>query len=216
MSTMETLTDKLRDLLLEDEIYNNIMKDAEKKISERTDMLRDFLLADEIFNIMKDAVKEILDRTEGYKSARERLILTLFSHCIITLTDSRYNIDEKIAHSKEEAEGCVNIIDADIEIEKWKRDRNEEQKEGIKWQLIHRELKTLKKVCQKCRVRLARFLLHYAVFLLPLLKMNSITIPNIIDCFVIIQICNIEHHVINTLFYFGIYLSPNRTRFYLI
>ena len=121
---MEALTDKLRDVLLEDEIYNNIMKDAVKKIWERTDVLRDFLLADEIFNIMKDAVKEILKRTEGHKSAMERLILTLFSHCIMTLTNSKYNIDEKIAHSKEEAEGCVNIIDAEIEIEKWKANRN--------------------------------------------------------------------------------------------
>ena len=117
---METLTDKLRDLLSEDEIYNNIIKDAAKKALERTDVLRDCLLADEIFNIMKDAVKEILERTEGHKLSRERLILTLFSHCILTLTNSKYNIYEKIAHSKEEAEGCVNIIDADIEIEKWK------------------------------------------------------------------------------------------------
>lgn len=61
---METLTDKLRDVLLEDGIYNNIMKDAAKKILERTDVLRDVLLADDIFNIMKDAVKEILDKTE--------------------------------------------------------------------------------------------------------------------------------------------------------
>ena len=120
---METLTDKLRDLLLEDEIYNNIIKDAAKKAFERTDVLRDVLLADEIFNIMKDAVKEILEKTEGYRSARERLIVSLFSHCIITLTNSKYNIDEKIAHSKEEAEGCVNIIDADIEIEKWKNEK---------------------------------------------------------------------------------------------
>ena len=117
---METLTDKLRDLLSEDEIYNNIIKDAAKKALERTDVLRDCLLADEIFNIMKDAVKEILERTEGHKLSRERLILTLFSHCILTLTNSKYNIYEKIAHSKEEAEGCVNIIDADIEIVKWK------------------------------------------------------------------------------------------------
>ena len=117
---METLTDKLRDLLLEDEIYNNIIKDAAKKAFERTDVLRDFLLADEICNIMKDAVKEILKRTEGHKLARERLIITLFNHCILTLTNSKYNIYEKIAHSKEEAEGCVNIIDADIEIEKMK------------------------------------------------------------------------------------------------
>ena len=120
---METLTDKLRDLLLEDEIYNNIMKDAVKKALERTDELRDALLADEICNIMKDAVKEILERTEGHKSSMERLIVTLFNHCIYVLTNSKYNIYEKIAHSKEEAEGCVNIIDADIEIEKWKNEK---------------------------------------------------------------------------------------------
>ena len=115
---MEILTDKLRDVLLEDEIYNNIMKDAVKKIWERTDELRDVLLADEIFNIMKDAVKEILDRTEGHKSARERLIVSLFSHCILTLTNSKYNIDEKIAHSKEDAEYCVKYTDIVIEGEK--------------------------------------------------------------------------------------------------
>ena len=97
---METLTEKLRDVLLEDGIYNNIIKDAVKKICERTDMLRDVLLADEIINIMRGVIKEILERTEGHKSAMERLIISLFSHCILILTDSRYNIDEKIAHSK--------------------------------------------------------------------------------------------------------------------
>ena len=120
---METLTDKLRDLLLEDEIYNNIIKDAAKKALERTDVLRDFLLADEIFNIMKDAVKEILKRTEGHKLARERLILTLFSHCILTLTNSKYNIDEKIAHSKEDAKECIKYTDIVIENEKSKANR---------------------------------------------------------------------------------------------
>ncbi len=115
---MEILTDKLRDVLLEDEIFNNIMKDAVKKILERTDLLRDVLLADEIFNIMKDAVKEILEKTEGYKSARERLIVSLFGHCIMTLTNSKYNIDEKIAHSKEDAEDCIKYMDIVIENEK--------------------------------------------------------------------------------------------------
>lgn len=115
---METLTDKLRDFLLEDEIYNNIMKDAVKKILERTDVLRDVLLADEIFNIMKDTVKEILDRTEGYKSARERLIVSLFSHCIMILTNSKYTPDEKIAHSKEDAEDCVKYMDIVMQNEK--------------------------------------------------------------------------------------------------
>ena len=120
---METLTDKLRDLLLEDEIYNNIIKDAAKKALERTDVLRDALLADEIFNIMKDAVKEILEKTEGYRSARERLIVSLFSHCIITLTNSKYNIDEKIAHSKEEAEHLVKYTDIVIKNEKQKENK---------------------------------------------------------------------------------------------
>ena len=123
---METLTDKLRDLLLEDEIYNNIIKDAAKKALERTDVLRDFLLADEIFNIMKDTVKEILEKTEGYKSARERLIVSLFSHCILTLTNSKYNIDEKIAHSKEDAKECINYTDIVIENEKSKASRNKQ------------------------------------------------------------------------------------------
>lgn len=123
---MEILTDKLRDFLLEDEIYNNIMKDAVKKIWERTDLLRDVLLADEIFNIMKDAVKEILDKTEGYKSVvRERLIVSLFSHCILTLTNSKYNMDEKIAHSKEDAEDCVKYTDIVIENEKNKGEKKQ-------------------------------------------------------------------------------------------
>ena len=121
---MGALTDKLRDVLLEDEIYNNIMKDAVKKIWERTDVLRDVLLTDEIYNIMKDAVKKIWERTDGHESAREHLILDLFFHCIYVLTNSKYSVDEKIAHSKEEAEGCINIIDAVIENEKWKANRN--------------------------------------------------------------------------------------------
>lgn len=120
---MEPFTDKLRDFLLEDEIYNNIMKDTVKKILERTDVLRDVLLADEIFNIMKDAVKKILEKTEGYKSARERLIVSLFSHCILTLTDSRYNIDEKIAHSKEDAKHCIEYTDIVIKNEKQKESK---------------------------------------------------------------------------------------------
>ena len=117
---MEKITDKFRDFLLEDEIYNNIMEDAVKKIWERADLLRDVFLADEIFNIMKDAVKEILDRTEDYKSVRERLIVSLFSHCILTLTNSKYNIDEKIAHSKEDADDCIKYTDIVIKNEKVK------------------------------------------------------------------------------------------------
>lgn len=105
---MEPLTDKFRDFLLEDA-----------------------LLADEVFNIMKDAVKEILKKTEGYKSARERLIVYLFIHCILTLTNSRYNTDEKIAHSKEYAEHCIKYTDIVIKNEKWKEERLERLKETV-------------------------------------------------------------------------------------
>lgn len=123
---MEALTDELRDALLADEIFNNIMKDAVKKIWERTDLLRDVLLGDEIFNIMKDAVKEILKRTEGHESARERLIVSLFGHCIMTLTNSKYNVDEKIAHSKEDAEDCLKYTDLVIKNEKQKANRSQQ------------------------------------------------------------------------------------------
>ena len=34
--------------------------------------------------------------------------------------DSKYNRDEKIYYLKEEVDGCINIIDAAIEIEKYK------------------------------------------------------------------------------------------------
>lgn len=95
---MEPLTDEFRDFLSEDA-----------------------LLADMVFNIMKDAVKDIFKKTEGYKSVRERLIVYLFIHCILTLTNSRYNINEKIAHSKEDAEHCIKYADIVIKNEKIKK-----------------------------------------------------------------------------------------------
>ena len=88
--------------------------------------LIDFLLADGICNIIKDTIKKILERTEGHKSARERLIVSLFSHCILILMDNRYNRDEKIYRLKEESEDCINVIDAFIETEKEKEDKKNE------------------------------------------------------------------------------------------
>ena len=88
---------------------------------EKIDKLIDDLLIDGVCNIVDNAIKEILDRTKGNESAREYLIVTLFNHCIITLMDSKYNRDEKIYYLKEDVDGCINIIDAAIEIEKYKR-----------------------------------------------------------------------------------------------
>lgn len=92
---------------------------------ETIDELIDVLLTDGICNIMKDTIKKILERTEGHKSARERLIVTLFNHCIIILMNSKYNRDEKIYYLKEEAEDNINVIDAFIKIEKHKEKQNE-------------------------------------------------------------------------------------------
>ena len=90
---------------------------------EKIDKLIDDLLIDGVCNIVDNAIKEILDRTKGNESARERLIISLFSHCIITLTNSKYNIDEKIAHSKEEAEHLVKYTDIVIKNEKQKESK---------------------------------------------------------------------------------------------
>lgn len=89
---------------------------------EKIDELIEALLIDGIFNIMKDTIKKILERTKDNESARERLILSLFNHCIIILMDSKYNRDEKIYYLKEEAEDCINVIDAFIKIEEHKEE----------------------------------------------------------------------------------------------
>ena len=72
-------------------------------------------LCDEISAIMDNAIKEILDRTEGHKSAREYLIEGVCNMCIIALTNSKYKKDEKIASVKKWAEHYVNDIDQAIE-----------------------------------------------------------------------------------------------------
>ena len=87
---------------------------------KKIDELIDDLLTDGVCNIVDNAIKKILDKTKGNESARERLIVTLFNHCIYVLMDSKYNRDEKIYYLKEEVDGCINIIDAAIEVEKYK------------------------------------------------------------------------------------------------
>ena len=72
-------------------------------------------LSDEISAIMDNAIKEILDRTEGHKSAREYLIQDVCNMCIIALTNTKYKKDEKIASVKKWAEYYVNNINQAIE-----------------------------------------------------------------------------------------------------
>ena len=72
-------------------------------------------LSEEISTIMDNSIKEILDRTEGHKSAREYLIEGVCNSCILALTNSKYKKDEKIASVKKWAEHYVNDIDQAIE-----------------------------------------------------------------------------------------------------
>ena len=72
-------------------------------------------LSDEISTIMDNAIKEILERTEGHKSAREYLIKGVCNNCILALTNTKYKKDEKIASVKRQAEHYVNDIDQAIE-----------------------------------------------------------------------------------------------------
>ena len=61
-------------------------------------------LSEEISAIMDNAIKEILDRTEDHKSAREFLIEGVCNSCILALTKTKYKKDEKIAAFKRHAE----------------------------------------------------------------------------------------------------------------
>ena len=72
-------------------------------------------LNEEISTIVDNAIKEILERTEGHKSAREFLIEGVCNSCIIALTNSKYKKDEKIASVKKWAEHYVSDIDQAIE-----------------------------------------------------------------------------------------------------
>ena len=72
-------------------------------------------LSDEIIDIMDDAIKEILNRTEGHKSARDYLIKGVCRSCVLALTNTRYKKDEKIASVKRQADHYVSDIDQAIE-----------------------------------------------------------------------------------------------------
>ena len=72
-------------------------------------------LSEEVYSIVSDAMKEILERTEGHKSAREYLVNQVCLSCIVALTNSKYKKDEKIASVKGQIERCVNDIDKVIE-----------------------------------------------------------------------------------------------------
>ena len=72
-------------------------------------------LSEEVYSIVSDAMKEILERTEGHKSAREYLVDQVCLSCIIALANTKYKKDEKIASVKRQAERYVNDIDKVIE-----------------------------------------------------------------------------------------------------
>ena len=72
-------------------------------------------LSDEVYSIVSDAMKEILERTDGHKSAREYLVDKVCLSCIIALANSKYKKDEKIASVKGQVERCVNDINKVIE-----------------------------------------------------------------------------------------------------
>ena len=72
-------------------------------------------LNEEISAIMDNAIKEILERTEGHKSAKYYLIKGVCNSCIIALTNTKYKKDEKIASVKKWAEHYVSDIDQVIE-----------------------------------------------------------------------------------------------------
>lgn len=72
-------------------------------------------LSEEIIDIMDSSIKEILERTEGHKSARKYLVEGVCHSCILALTNTKYKKDEKIASVKKQAEFYVNDIDKAIE-----------------------------------------------------------------------------------------------------
>lgn len=72
-------------------------------------------LREEITDIMDNAIKEILERAEGHKSAMKSLIEGVCNMCVIALTNTKYSKDEKIASVKKWADHYINDIDQAIE-----------------------------------------------------------------------------------------------------
>ena len=72
-------------------------------------------LGDEIYSIMNDAMKEILEKTEGYNSARDYLVDNVCKSCILVLTNTKYKKDEKIASFKRQIDYYISDIDKAIQ-----------------------------------------------------------------------------------------------------
>ena len=73
-------------------------------------------LSDEIYSIMSDAMKEILEKTEGHKSARNYLVDNICRCCILAFTNTDYKKkDEKIAYFKKWANYYISDIDKAIQ-----------------------------------------------------------------------------------------------------
>ena len=72
-------------------------------------------LGDEIYSIMSDAMKEILERTEGHESARDYLVNNVCRSCILVLTNTKYKKDEKIDSFKRQIDYYINDIDKAIQ-----------------------------------------------------------------------------------------------------
>ena len=71
-------------------------------------------LREEITDIMDNAIKEILERTDGHKSAMKYLVEGICNMCVIALTNTSYSKEEKIASVKKWADHYINDIDQAI------------------------------------------------------------------------------------------------------
>ena len=72
-------------------------------------------LSDETYSIIRDAMKEILEKTEGHNSARDYLVNNVCRSCILVLTNTKYKKDEKIASFKRQIDYYINDIDKAIQ-----------------------------------------------------------------------------------------------------
>ena len=72
-------------------------------------------LSDETYSIIRDAMEEILEKTEGHNSARDYLVNNVCRSCILVLTNTKYKKDEKIASFKRQIDYYINDIDKTIQ-----------------------------------------------------------------------------------------------------
>ena len=73
-------------------------------------------LSNEIYSIMSDAMKEILERTEDHKAARNYLVDNVCRCCVLAFTDTDYKKkDEKIAYFKKWTKYYIDDIDKAIQ-----------------------------------------------------------------------------------------------------